>query len=680
MQAPSLPKIVSIGKLLKTRAFPPDAASAIYNGRCARLRHRLRVFAMPSSSATVRVLRFDNFELDLRAGELRKHGVRLRLQGQPLQVLAALLNHAGDVVTREELRAQIWAADTFVDFDHSLHNAIARLREVLGDSAETPHFIETLPRRGYRFIAPVDAGDVPAASPSATPAPSSELRAHSRLTTLRTLALIAVPVLVIGIAVRLGRTGSTPTTSAAPRLNSVAVLPLDNLSGDPSQDYFVDGMTEQLITDLAQVGSLRVISRTSVMRYKGTKKRLPEIAQELNVDAVVEGSVIRSGQRVRVNAQLLQASTDQHLWAETYDRDLGDVLRLQGEVAQTIAEHVRAQLTPRQQAIFRSARPVNPAAYEDYLRGRYYLENQFTLAGPLKTAKGYFEASAQQDPQFSPAYSGLAIAYIFLGSFGNGQVSPDQAYRKAKEAAQRALQLDDGNGEAHYAQGLLSAQFEWDFKTAEREYDRSIALAPSYSCAHESRALFLASAGRRSEALEELSKIGQLDPGPGSMGVISAAYYQLRDYPKLVEVSRQAVASYPNEWTMHLDLGVGYEATGQRAEAFTEYQKAFKLSEDNLDAAAFLAHAYAETGRRDEAEKILAGLLQKSKTAHVSPYFIATIYAGLHENDRAFSFLEKAYQEKSPDMLWHLKADVRLESLRSDPRFQSLLHRMDLQN
>jgi TolB-like protein/DNA-binding winged helix-turn-helix (wHTH) protein/Flp pilus assembly protein TadD len=633
---------------------------------------------MPSSLATARVVRFDNFELDVRAGELRKHGVRLRLQGQPLQVLTALLERAGDVVTREELRAQIWAADTFVDFDHSLHNAIARLREVLGDSAEAPRYVETLPRRGYRFIAPVYASDRAATATSAKPAPPSELPALPRLTTHHTLALISIAVLlVIGIAVWLGRTGSAPT-SAAPRLNSVAVLPLDNLSGDASQDYFVDGMTEQLITDLAQVGSLRVISRTSVMRYKGTKKRLPEIAQELNVDAVVEGFIIRSGQRVRVTAQLVQASTDQHLWAETYDRDLGDVLRLQGEVAQTIAEHVRAQLTPRQQAIFRSARPVNPEAYEDYLRGRYYLENQFTLAGPLNMAKGYFEQSAKKDPQFASAYSGLALAHIFLGFYGDGQVSLDEVYRQAREAAQKSLQLDDTNGEAHYALALLGAQFEWDFKSAEREYDDSIALSPSYACAHESRALFLASLGRRDEALVELGKIGQMDPGPGSMGVISGAYYQLRDYPKLVEVGRQAVTSYPNEWTMHRELGIGYEATGQPAEAIAEYQKAFQLSEGNLDAAAFLAHAYAEGGRRDEAEKILAGLLKKSKTAHVSPYFIATIYAGLHENDRAFSFLEKAYQEKSPDMLWHLKADVRLDGLRSDPRFQNLLRRTGL--
>jgi TolB-like protein/DNA-binding winged helix-turn-helix (wHTH) protein/Tfp pilus assembly protein PilF len=640
----------------------------------------MTVSGLPSPDSPARRLRFDAFELDVRTGELRKNGVKLRLQGQPLQVLETLLKCAGDLVPREDLRAQIWPADTFVDFDHGLHNAIARLREVLGDSAETPRFIETLPRRGYRFIAPVASANgvamqaLPASVPS-VPSPQPDAASDGLRRTSKVLAL-SLLVLALACLAFWRLRAAAPHASAAARMSSIAVLPLENLSGDPSQEYFVDGMTEQLITDLAQVGSLRVIARTSVMRYKGTKKPLPEIAQELNVDTVVEGSVVRSGQRIRVTAQLLQASTDRHLWAETYDRDLGDVLRLQGEVAQTIAEHVRAQLTPRQQAIFRSARPVNPEAYEDYLRGRYYLENQFTLAGPLKMAKTYFEESAQKDPQFASAYSGLALAYIFLAFYGNGQLSPDQAYRLAKEASQKALELNEGNGEAHYALALLSSQFEWDFKAAEREFDDSIALAPSYSCAHESRALFLALLGRRSEALEELAKIGQLDPGPGSMNVTSGTYYLLRDYSKLVEVSRQAVTSYPNEWTNHRELGIGYEATGQLKEAITEYQKAFQLSEGNFDATAFLAHAHAEAGRRDEAEKILAGLLQKSKTAHVSPYFIAAIYAGLHDKDRAFAFLEKAYQEKSTDMLWHLKGDVRLDNLRSDPRFQDLLRRV----
>jgi TolB-like protein/DNA-binding winged helix-turn-helix (wHTH) protein/Flp pilus assembly protein TadD len=635
---------------------------------------------MPVSAPAARVLRFDVFELDLRAGELRKRGLRLRLQGQPLEVLAILLQHAGEVVTREELRAQIWTADTFVDFDHSLHNAIARIREALADSAETPRYIETLPRRGYRFIAQVEEVGTQAPERSAASKPTSEPPARVRRTKIRAaLALTLLTLVAIGSALWLVPTVSH-RTSAAPTLRSIAVLPLDNLSGDPSQDYFVDGMTDELTTDLAKVSSLRVISRTSAMLYKGTKKGLPEIARELNVDAIVEGSVMRSGNRVRITAQLIHAPTDQHLWAEAYERDLGDVLRLQSEVAQAIAQQVRAQLTPQQQARFRSARQVNPEAYEAYLRGRYYLSNQFTMPQPLNLAKSYFEESIRKDPGFALAYSGLADSYVYLAFFRQGQLSPDRAYRSAKEALRKALELDDSIGEAHDTLGLLSWRFEWDWDAAEREFNQAIALAPSYSCAHEDRAIFLSFTGRRAEALAEIAKSNELDPGPSSAMAESAAYYQLRDYNALVAASRRGVLSNPNEWVEHYNLGVGYEGIGKLLEAVSEYQKAVEMSNGDQDATAALAHAYAMIGRRAEAEKILRDLEQKSKTVYVSPYVIATVYAGLRDKDRAFEFLEKAYQERSLEISWHLKADLRIDNLRSDPRFQNLLRHVGLTN
>ncbi len=568
--------------------------------------------AMPVSAPAARVLRFDTFELDLRAGELRKRGVKLRLQGQPLQVLAILLQRAGDVVTRDELRAQIWTADTFVDFDHSLHNAVARIREVLGDSAETPRYIETLPRRGYRFIAQVEEVGIqnlhrPPQSNQASEAPVGARRSMPRAV----LALTVLTFVTIGLALWLVPAFSHKTKAGLP-LRSIAVLPLDNLSGDPSQDYFVDGMTDQLITDLAKVGALRVTSRTSVMRYKGTKKSLPEIARELNVDGIIEGSVMRSGQRVRITAQLLNAPLDQHLWAETYDRDLGDVLRLQSEVAQAIAQQVRAEVTPEQRARLRSARPVNPEAYEAYLKGRYYLSNQFTMVQPLNKAKSYFQDAIRKDPGFALAYN------------------------------------------------------------------RAIELAPSYSCAHEDRTVFLSFMGRRAEALAGVEKSNKIDPGPSSAMTEAATYYQLRDYQALIEASRKGVASNPNEWTEHANLGAGYEGTGKLLEAISEYQKAVEMSDGDQDAAASLAHAYAMIGRRAEAKKILRDLEQKSNTAYVSPYIIAAIYAGLGEKDLAFEFLERAYRERSLEMSWHLKADLRIDSLRSEPRFQSLVRRVGL--
>jgi len=412
------------------------------------------------------------------------------------------------------------------------------------------------------------------------------------------------------------------------------------------------------------------------MRYKGTKKALPEIARELNVDGIVEGSVMRSGQRVRITAQLIHAPTDHHLWAETYERDLGDVLRLQSEVAEAIAQQVRAQLTPQQQARLRSAHAVNPEAYEAYLRGRYYLSNQFSMAQPLNEAKNYFEESIRKDPDFALAYSGLADSYVYLAFFR--QFSRDQAYVSAKEALRKALELDDSIGEVHDTLGLLSWRFDWDWGAAEREFNRAIELAPSYSCAHEDRANFLSFMGRRAEALAEFERIKKIDPGPSSAMTESATYYQLRDYQALIEASREGVASNPNEWTGHANLGVGYEGTGKLLEAISEYQKAVEMSDGDQDATASLAHAYAMIGRRGEAERILLGLERKSKSIYVSPYTIATIYAGLGDKDKSFEFMERAFQERSLEISWHLKADLRIDNLRSDPRFQILLRRLRL--
>jgi tetratricopeptide (TPR) repeat protein len=435
-------------------------------------------------------------------------------------------------------------------------------------------------------------------------------------------------------------------------------------------------MTEELITELSRIQALKVISRTSVMEYKGSKKHLPQIAHELGVDGIVEGSVIREGDQVRVTVQLLDGSNDRHLWSEEYQRPLRGVLNLQREVAQAITQQIRIELTPEQQGRLGSARAVNPEAYEAYLRGRYYLSNQFTMAKPLNMAKSYFEEAIQKDPGFALAYSGLADSYVYLMFFGQGQLPVDQGYRSAKEALRKALELDNSIGEAHDTLGILSWRFDWDWDGAEREFNRAIELAPSYSCAHEDRALFLSFMGRRAEAIAEVAKSVELDPGPSSVLAESGVYYQLRDYERLVEVSRRGVASNPGEWVEHNSLGIGYEATGKRLEAVSEYQKAIELSDGDQDATAALAHAYAAMGRRAEAEKILRDLEQKAKSGDASPYILATIWAGLGDKDRAFELLEKASRERSLDLSWFLNADFRIDSLRSDPRFQALRQRV----
>lgn len=636
------------------------------------------MLAAPPAS---RLLRFDNFELDVRAGELRKAGVKLRLQGQPIQVLATLLNSAGELVTREQLRAQVWPVETFVDFDHSLHNAIARIREVLGDSAGTPRYIETLPRRGYRFIGIVEKVGVQSSSPPATAEPSREVPVVPARRKPRAILIAGLlMILVIPAALILRSSVSHRAAAAGPTgpLRSIAVLPLDNFSGDPAQEYFVDGMTDELITDLAKIGALRVISRTSVMRYKGTKKSLPEIARELNVDGIIEGSVMRSGQRVRITAQLLYGPTDKHLWAETYERDLGDVLSLQSEVALAIAQQVRAQVTPQQQARFGAARPVNPEAYDDYLRGRFFLSNQFTMAQPLNEAKTFFEEAIRKDPGFALAYSGLADAYLYLAIFR--QVSPQLAHQRAEEALRHASALDDSIGEIHDTLAVLSWRYSWDWDAVERELNQAIALAPSYICAHEDRAEYLAFRGRRPEAEAELAKSIDLDSSASSAITELGVYYQLRDFDRLVEASRRRIALNPNEWLEHFYLGVGYEGTGKRLEAISEYQKAVELSGGDQDAVVALADAYAGVGRKAETEKVLRDLEQESTKIFVSPYLIATLYATLGDKDAAFKFLEKAYSEKSLDISWNLKADLRIDNLRTDPRYQNLLRRTGLSN
>jgi len=485
---------------------------------------------------------------------------------------------------------------------------------------------------------------------------------------------IALAVLVGAVALtnvgglrqrRFGRPG-------AGAIRSLAVLPLENLSRDPEQDYFADGMTETLITNLSRIDTLRVVSRTSVMQYKGTKKTLPEIAKELNVDGVVEGSVMRSGTRVRITAQLLEARTDRHVWADTYDRDLGDVLKLQSEVAQAVAQQVRIQLTPEQQARFRSAPAVNPKAYEAYLKGRFS-ESAATQVS-IKRAQSYFEEAIREDPNFALAYVGLTDCYGDLGTLR--WMPPQDAYRHASEAIHKALELDETLPEAHSTLGYLDWQFSWDWQAAERELRHALDLNPNYIEGHVGLLWYLAWSGRRDEALAELDKIRLLDPAYKSRQE-SGFYYHQRDYKSLVEVGEKSVAKNPGNWINHYFLAVGYEGSGRQAQAIHEYQRAVELSLRDSDAMAGLAHAYAAIGKRAEAEKILSELQQQSKVTYVSPYMIAVIYSGLGQKDKAFQFLEKAYQERSPDIAYFLKADLRLDTLRPDPRFQDLLRRVD---
>ena len=618
-----------------------------------------------------RILHFGSYEVDVRAGELRKNGVKIKLQEQPLRILVILLQHAGDVVTREELHRELWPNGTFVDFDHGLNAAIKRLRDALDESAESPVFIETLARRGYRFNASVSsslaASVSQATQPHALAAPSVD-KSH------RQVAGVALASVVL-VAVLLG-VWKYRERSANERIESLAVLPLDDFSHN-REDYFADEMTDALITQLSKTGALRVTSRTSAMLYKGTHKSLPEIAKELNVDGVIEGSVTRSGNRVRIAVELIRARTDQHLWAETYERDLGDVLRLQAEVAQAVAQQIRIQLTPAQQARLRGTLAVKPEAYEAYLKGRHF-EPLGTQAA-IKQAQAYFEEAVRKDPAFALAYVGLADTFQDLGSYR--WIAPQDAYRSSSEAVKKALQLDESLGEAHTTLGDLHWRYGWDWHTAEREMRHAVELNPNYIGGHESLVWFLAWSGRREEALAELADIRRLDPVYPLITLDEAGiYYHLRDYKPLVEAGQKSVSVYPDNWTSHYFLAVGYEGSGEPAEAVPEFQQAIQLSQGNSDAIAGLAHAYAITGKVAEAKKLLDNLERQAPANYASRYMIATIYSGLGQKDKAFEFLERAYRERSPDLAYFVKADLRIDSLRSDPRFWDLLNRMGLRN
>ena len=628
-----------------------------------------------------RLYAFGEFRVDARSRVLRRRDKSIALTPKAFDVLLLLIEHSGEVVSKDELMQSVWP-DSYVE-ESNLTQTVFMLRKALGETSNQ-RYILTVQGRGYRFAPDVKAGPVNGPVPDAIShtatqgtgpgEPAVNLPFHGKRTRTRPLAFAVLALVVAGLLLWL-LPAFLRRANASPPIRSIAVLPLANLSGDSAQDYFADAMTDELITDLAKVGGLRVTSRTTIALYKHTSKKLPQIARELNVEGIVEGSIVRSGQHVRVTAQLIRGSADQHLWAETYDRDFGDALQLQSDVARAITEQVRAQLTPALKVRFNDSRPVDPEAYESYLRGRYHIYNEsFTAPSVLNQAKASFEDAIRRDPSFSPAYSGLAQTYICMVLSGQGQISAAEGFRLAREAIHKALQLDPNNSEAYDALGSLTWHADYDWKAADESFSKAIALAPSNSCAHEDRAIFLALVGRRAESLAELQKSKQIDPGPISAGAELAVFIQLQEWGRLLDSSRQQLASNENDWLMHANLGLGYEGTGKFREAIAEYQRAVELSNGgDLNAVDSLGHAYAAAGRRYDAEKILHDLEQKSREGKASPYLPATIYAGLGEKDKALDLIEKAYRDKSLDVGWIFKSDLRTDSLRSDPRFQTLL-------
>jgi TolB-like protein/DNA-binding winged helix-turn-helix (wHTH) protein/Flp pilus assembly protein TadD len=628
-------------------------------------------------------LRFGVFDVDVRAGELRKHGLRVRLQEQPFQILAMLLEHPGQVVTREELQKKLWPADTFVDFDHGLNKAVNKIRDALGDSAESPRFVETVARRGYRFLAEVKAADAaPGQSPHVAPPPipAAETRDRPDLavtpaaTKNRAPSLAWKMAVFVPLALIVFFTGWKLYSRNYPAtvIHSLAVLPLESLSNDASQDYFADGMTDELISDLGQLSALRVISRTSVMGYKHAHKPLPQIARELNVDAIVEGTVLRSGDRVRITAQLIDATADKHLWSQSYEGELKDTLALQNQVARAIADQIRIKLNPQEQAALKIARVVNPEAYESYLKGRYFWNKR--TPDSLKVALAYFNQAIDEDPNYAQAYSGLADTYALLGDWQYAVMTPKEAFPRAKAAAIKALELDSTLSEAHNSLAFCFDAFDWDLESAGKEFQRSIELNPGYATAHHWYAWHLSLLGRYDEALEEMRKAKNLDP---LSLIINADLAELlviaHFYDESIIQSRATIAMDPNFALAHNQLAQAYLQKHMNVEAIAELQKAVELSGGSPTCVANLARAYAASGKTSEAVKVLGDLKNHSNRGYSDASEVAVVYAALGDKDQAMHWLEIGYEERfNPGVLLRPGFDP----LRSDQRFQDLLRRI----
>jgi TolB-like protein/DNA-binding winged helix-turn-helix (wHTH) protein/Flp pilus assembly protein TadD len=634
------------------------------------------------------VVRFGTFEVSLPSGEVRKAGLRIRVQQQPMKLLEILLEHPGEVVTREQLRSRVWPSESFGDFDQALNIAIGKLRNALGDSAESPRFIETLPKRGYRFIADVSVvdtdgrpkrqepvvGDLPATDPGhKIQGIGLAVARQRRLLPTRWIIVVLALVIIVSLAILsvwLFRSRASVPTG----IRSIAVLPLENLSGDASQNYFADGMTDELITDLAQISALRVISRTSVMVYKGARKPLPQIARELNVDAVVEGTVLRSGDQVRITAQLIEASTDKHLWSQSYEGELRDTLALQNRVASAIADQIRINLTPQEQAALKNVKVVNPEAYESYLKGRYFW-NKRTADG-LKAALAYFNQAIEEDPKYAQAYSGLADTYALLGDWQYAVMTPKEAFPKAKAVAIKALELDSTLGEAHNSLAFVLDGFDWDFDSAGKEFRRAIELNPGYATAHHWYAWHLSLLGRFDDAIAEMKKAQNLDP---LSLIINADLAELlvlaHHYDGSIAQSRKTIEMDPNFALAHNQLAQAYLQEHIYDEAVAELKKAVQLSGDSPICIANLARAYVASGRRSEAEKLLGDLKKRSNAAYSNAPEIAIVYVSLGDADQAMNWLEKGYEERfNPGVLLRPGFDP----LRSDSRFQNLVRRIGL--
>jgi TolB-like protein/DNA-binding winged helix-turn-helix (wHTH) protein/Flp pilus assembly protein TadD len=653
----------------------------------------------------------DGHELDLRPRRLRRGRHVLKLERIPLEILVLLVEHKDEIVTRDEIVSRVWGKGVFLDTDNSIRGAIRKLRQALKDHAECPRFIQTVTGQGYRFIAPVapveeenraetpspEASTVPTSQQNVvsepngwlqTPGPRSVGEQQDRTTEKlpaaengqgqrnwlahrwHLLGAVSLLVLVVATAYILARSSSAH--AKAPKITSLAVLPLKNLSGDPAQEYFADGMTEEVSGRLSMIRGLRVISRTSVMQFKDTRLSAPEIARKLGVDALVEGSVMREGNRIRIHAQLIRASTDEHFWSESYDRELGDVLTLESEVAQSIAQRVEVTVSGEERARLIAARPVSPEAYESYLQGMFAKGNS---RAEVEKRIASFDEAIRKDPAFAQAYVGLASAYGALGTVFVGAPA-SETRPKVINAARKALELDPDLADAHV---LLANMYmrQWKWAEAEAEYRRALDLNPNDAAAHDGFSDWLLCHGRMEEALAWARRARDLDPLGTSGHTIAWTLFNAHRYDEAIREFRDVLAVRPDDRLPLWPLGWALICNHQPEEAIPELQKAVSVTDSSPGVISALIWAYAHAGRRADALRLLGELKKRQQTGYVPAGAFVDAYLGLGDNDEAFAWFERAYEEQS-NILIYIKVFPLFDPLRGDPRFQDLVRRVGL--
>lgn len=586
---------------------------------------------MEEGSQSPQLIRFGAFEVDLRAGELRKHGLKIKLQEKPFQLLRTLLEQPGVVVMREELRQKLWSTDIFIEFEHSLNLAVNKLREALGDSAVSPRFVETLPRRGYRFIAPVEC----------LSRASAQVRRSSKLT------------------------------------DSLAVLPFENESGDPTVEYLSDGIAEGIINILSKLSKLRVMANSAMFRYKGKAIDAQSVGRELNVRAVLTGKLLQRDDSLLIRTELVDVANGWHLWGEQYKRKVKDIFGVQEEIAKEICENLRLRLTRDEKKRLKRRDTENTEAYQLYLRGRYCWGRR-TAEGFNKGIE-YFQQAIEKDPNYGLAYAGLADCYNMLGAFGFGALPPQEYMPRARAAAMRALEIDPDLGEAHASLAVAKFYYDRDWAGTESEFRRAIQLNPSYAIARHYYALYLAAMGRHDEAIAEIKRAQALDPLSLSISAtVGRILYFARQYDQAIEQLHKTLEMDPNFFLAHSYLGWVYRQQEMYEEAIAELEKALEVSGGHPGVLSPLGHTYALAGKRAEAQKILEHLTELSKRIYVPSSLIAGVYIGLGEREVMFKWGERACDERSGLVVYN-NVEPMLDSLRPDPRFQDHLRRIGFQ-